>query len=221
MPLAVTPSQSSADDAVRDFGIAAEQLVAIPIGVDTTRFRPDAHSGPRAPGRIVAVCSADVPLKGLSVLLRAVAELPDDLDASLSVITKLQPSGTTEKLVAELGIAHRVTFLSGLTDEDVAQLLASAEVHCVPSLYEGFSLPAVEAMASGTALVATDTGALPEVVGRDGVAGVLVPPGNATALAVAIEHLLRDPAERARLGAAARVRAEEKFSWHATARATV
>lgn len=218
VPLAVTPSQSSADDAVRDFGLAPGQLIAVPIGVDTELFRP---RGPRVPGRIVTLTSADVPLKGLPVLLRAIAELPVEMEANLIVVTKLAPGGATEKLVADLGIGHRVSFVSGLDDDAVAELMASGEVACVPSLYEGFSLPAVEAMASGTALVATDAGALPEVVGRDGSAGMLVPAGDPVALAAALAVLLRDPAERARMGTAARQRAEQCFSWHATASATV
>jgi glycosyltransferase involved in cell wall biosynthesis len=214
----VTPSQSSADDTVRDFGVAAEQLALVPIGVDTELFR---DRGERVQGRIVTLCSADVPLKGLSVLLNALALVRADTDASLVVLTKATLSKETEKLIAELGIAHRVQFVSGLSNDEVAMLMSSAEVACVPSLYEGFSLPAVEAMASQTALVASNTGALPEVVGTDGTCGVLVPPGDAPALAAALSRLLNDPDARARLGTAGRARVEERFSWHATARATV
>ena len=216
--LLVTPSENSAQDSMRDFGVTRDQLALVPIGVDTEQFRP---RGDRVPGRIVAMCSADVPLKGLSVLLRAVAELPPERDAMLTVVTKPAPGGPTEKLVADLGIAHRVQFVSGLDDDEIAELMASAEVAVVPSLYEGFSLPAVEAMASGTPLVASDTSALPEVVGRDGSCGVLVPPGDPTALAAAIDDLMRDPARRAAMGVAARERAETRFSWMATAAQTV
>lgn len=217
IPFAVTPSQSSAVDAVRDFGLRAEQLVVVPIGVDTEQFRP---RGPRVPGRIVAMCSADVPLKGLSVLLQAMARLAPSVEAMLTVVTKPTPGGPTEKLVAELGLAHRVEFVSGLDDVEVAELMASAEIACVPSLYEGFSLPAVEAMASGTPLIASDVAAIPEVVGRDGSCGVLVPPGDVAALVAAIEQLWADPDRRAAMGIAARKRAEEKFSWTVTAQLT-
>lgn len=216
IPLLVTPSQNSALDAIRDFGVTRDQLALVPIGVDTEQFRP---RGERVAGRIVAMCSADVPLKGLSVLLRALAELPNE--TMLTVVTKPTPGGPTEKLVADLGIAHRVQFVSGLDDDEIAELMASAEVAVVPSLYEGFSLPAVEAMASGTPLVASDVAALPEVVGRDGSCGVLVPPGEPSALADAIDTLMRDPDRRAAMGLAARARAEERFSWMATAAQTV
>jgi glycosyltransferase involved in cell wall biosynthesis len=214
----VVPSLSSAQDAIRDFGLAPQQLHVVSMGVDTELFRP---RGPRVAGRIVALCSADVPLKGLAVLLRALAALPQEQDAQLTVVSRPVPGGKTEQLVAALGLSQRVHFASGLTDTDIAELMASAEVACVPSLYEGFSLPAVEAMASATALVASDVGALAEVVGRDGRAGVLVPAGDVGALTTAISGLLRDSARRAAMGAAARERVLERFSWTATAQATV
>lgn len=214
----LVPSLSSAQDATRDFGLQPHQLHVVPMGVDTELFRPRGH---RVPGRIVALCSADVPLKGLAVLLQALAALPHDQDAHLTVVSKPAPGGKTEQLVDTLGLSQRVHFVSGLTDTGIAELMASAEVACVPSLYEGFSLPAVEAMASGTALVASDVGALAEVVGRDGRAGVLVPAGDAAALTTVIGSLLCDPARRATIGAAGRARVEERFSWTATAQATV
>jgi glycosyltransferase involved in cell wall biosynthesis len=214
----VVPSRSSADDAIRDFGLQPHQLHVVPMGVDTELFRPRGH---RVPGRLVALCSADVPLKGLVVLLQALAALPHEQDAHLTVVSKPAPGGKTEQLVASLGLSQRVHFASGLTDTGVAELMASAQVACVPSLYEGFSLPAVEAMSSGTALVASDVGALSEVVGGDGRAGVLVPPGDAGALTKAIAGLLCDSTRRTAIGAAGRARVEERFSWTATAQATV
>jgi glycosyltransferase involved in cell wall biosynthesis len=214
----LVPSLSSAQDAIRDFGLEQRQLHVVPMGVDTELFRPRES---RVPGRIVALCSADVPLKGLAVLLRALAALPPDQDARLTVVSKPEPGGRTEQLVVELGLSERVHFTSGLTDTGIAELMASAQVACVPSFYEGFSLPAVEAMASGTALVASDVGALAEVVGRDGTAGVLVPAGDPAALMTAIRDLLRDSTLRNAIGTAGRERVAQRFSWTATARATV
>ena len=218
IPLAVTPSENSAIDAARDFGVRPDQLVSVPIGVDVEQFRP---RGARVPGRILAMCSADVPLKGLSVLLRALTHLPPERDVLLTVVTKPTPGGPTEKLVAELGLGHRVQFVSGLDDDQIGELMASAEVAVVPSLYEGFSLPAVEAMACGVPLVATTGGALPEVVGTDGETGILVPPGDAGALATTLLRVLDDAALRARVGAAGRKRALDKFTWRQTAIGTV
>jgi glycosyltransferase involved in cell wall biosynthesis len=165
--------------------------------------------------------SADVPLKGLAVLLRAVAALPESVHAELVAVAKPTAGGPTEKLVADLGLGTRVRFVNGLDDEELAGLMASAELAVVPSLYEGFSLPAVEAMASGTPLIASDVASLPEVVGRDGRCGVLVPPGDVERFAAAIADLLADPERRARMGVAGRERAVEQFSWTATAARTV
>jgi glycosyltransferase involved in cell wall biosynthesis len=113
-----------------------------------------------------------------------------------------------------------VQFVSGVTDERIVELYAEAEIAVVPSLYEGFSLPAVEAMACGAPLVATTGGALPEVVGLDGEAARCVPPTDPGALAGALRGLLTHPAERDRLGEAGRRRVLNRFTWKATAEGT-
>ncbi len=123
--------------------------------------------------------------------------------------------------MARLALEPHVEFLSGLSDAELVAELSRSEVAVVPSLYEGFSLPAVEAMACGVPLVATTGGALPEVVGPDGGAGLLVAPGDPAALATAIGRLLVDPALRARVGEAGRRRVLERFTWRHCAEATV
>jgi glycosyltransferase involved in cell wall biosynthesis len=214
----ITVSESSRDDAVADFGMRPEQFTVVPVGVDTEVFAP---RGPRIPGRIVCLSSADIPLKGVPVLLRAMAALPEESPAHLVVVSKLKRGGATERLVRDLDLGDRVRFVHGLTLEELAELIASAEIGCVPSLYEGFSFPAIEAMASGCAVVASDAGALPEVVGRDGRAGLLVPAGDSGALMVALEKLLADPGLRTRMGEAGRARVAERFSWTAIGAQTV
>jgi glycosyltransferase involved in cell wall biosynthesis len=119
-----------------------------------------------------------------------------------------------------LGLDGAVRFLSGISDEQLSELYGSAEVAVVPSLYEGFSLPAVEAMASGVPLVATTGGALPEVAGADGVTALLVEPNNPGALAAGLLLALSHPELRARLGAAGRERTLERFTWPVTASLT-
>jgi glycosyltransferase involved in cell wall biosynthesis len=114
-------------------------------------------------------------------------------------------------------LAERVTFTHGLSDEALSALLASAEMAVVPSLYEGFSLPAVEHMASGTPLVASRTGALPEVTGD---AAVLVTPGEDEELAAVMRRLHHSPAERDALADRALRRVRERFAWSAVAHAT-
>jgi glycosyltransferase involved in cell wall biosynthesis len=119
-----------------------------------------------------------------------------------------------------LGLNDVVTTITGVSDEDLARLYGEAEVAIVPSLYEGFSLPAIEAMSCGVPVVATTGGALPEVVGTSGETGLLVEPNNPEALVDAIRSLLDDPELRERLGAAGRQRVIERFTWQVTARGT-
>lgn len=219
LPELLTVSSTSAADIATDFEVDPARLRVVPLGVDTEVFRP--REGPRVAGRIVAIASADVPLKGVAHLLAAVAELRTERDVELQLVAKLERGGVTEKLIAELGIADIVTVSSGLTDAELAAVLAAAELVCIPSLYEGFSLPAVEAMASGTPVVASRAGALPEVLGDDGACAQLVPPGDAAALTQALGMLLDDPERRRRLGAAGRRRALDVYSWPAVAAQTV
>jgi len=210
----ITVSESSRTDICRDFRINYKNVHIVPLGVDTRLFRPRPDA-PRVKGRIVTVTSADSPLKGLPTLLRALAKVVTDRDAHLVVIGT--PADTTRQQVSQLAIGDKVTFTSGLPDEQFARLLASAEVAVVPSMYEGFSLPAVEHLASGTPLVASRAGALPEVVGD---AGALVAPGDPEELAAALRRLLDDDAARARLAASGLERVRERFAWPAVAAAT-
>jgi glycosyltransferase involved in cell wall biosynthesis len=119
-----------------------------------------------------------------------------------------------------LGLEGAVRFQSGISDDELSELYGSAEVAVVPSLYEGFSLPAIEAMASGVPLVATTGGALPEVAGTDNVTALLVEPNNPGALSAGLLRALGDPELRARIGAAGRKRTLERFTWPVTARLT-
>jgi glycosyltransferase involved in cell wall biosynthesis len=212
----LTVSESSRNDIVRDFKAASEDIHILPLGVDTRVFHP--REAPRVPGRIVAVASADSPMKGVSTLLRAVAKLATERDVHLVVVGKPTKDGPTDRLVRELSLGERVRFISGISDEELGELLASAETAVVPSLYEGFSLPAVEHMASGTPLVASRTGALPEVVGD---AAVLVEPGDVEELATTLRRLHDSAPERARVGEAGLQRVQERFAWPAVAAATV
>ncbi|NTY63738.1 glycosyltransferase family 4 protein [Mycolicibacterium sphagni] len=219
IPDLLTVSSSSATDIADDFGVSPQQLRVVPLGVDTDLFKPS--DKPRVPGRIIAISSADRPLKGIGHLLHAVAKLRAEHDLELQLVAKLEPNGPTEKLIAELGISDIVHTTSGLSDEDLAGLFASAEIACIPSLYEGFSLPAVEAMASGTPIVASRAGALPEVLGADGECADLVAPGDVNELIAALGRQLDSPERRQWLGTAGRRRALDVFSWESVAAQTV
>ncbi|SFD81425.1 Glycosyltransferase involved in cell wall bisynthesis [Actinopolyspora alba] len=219
IPRVLTVSESSAEDIVRDFAVERANLRVVPLGVDPEVFRPPHR--PRVPGRIVAMASADTPMKGIGTLLEAVAKLRTERAVELVLVAKPTKGGPTERLIEELAIGDVVRTVSGLTDERLAELFGSAEIACVPSLYEGFSLPTVEAMACGTPLVASRAGAIPEVVGPDGTTAELVPPGDAEALAAGLGTLLADPSRRAALGEAGRQRVLTRYSWSSVAAATV
>lgn len=215
----VTVSSNSAADIATDFGVDPDRIVTIPLGVDTDRF----HCGrEREPGRLVCVASADQPLKGVPILLRALAKVrKEHPEVRLTLVSKLKPKGEAARLLDSLGLRDVVDLVSGVDDDELAALVGSAEVSVVPSMYEGFSLPAVEAMSSGCALIATAAGALPEVVGTDDSAARLVTPGDVDELAREISALLADPVERARLSEGGRARVIERYSWAAVARRTV
>jgi glycosyltransferase involved in cell wall biosynthesis len=219
LPRLITVSSSSANDICRHMGARPEQLAVVPVGVDPAHFRP-LPGVERVPGRIMTTASADVPLKGLLPLIEAVAKVRTERPAELVVVGQPRDGSLVPATVERLGLEGAVHVAGAVDDARMVELWAEAEVAVVPSLYEGFSLPAVEAMACGVPLVATTGGALPEVVGRNGETALLVPPGDPGALAAAIGRLLDDASLRDRLGRAGRARVLERFTWQATARAT-
>lgn len=219
MPSIITVSESSRGDIVREFGVDPARVRTIPLGVAPIMLEHPATE--RVPGRIVAMASADTPLKGIPTLLRAVARLRQQRRLELVIVSKPRPGGPTERLVSELDLGRTVRFVAGLSGPELAELLGSAEIACVPSLYEGFSLPTVEAMARATPLVVSRAGAIPEVVGPAGECALIVEPGDEVALADAIGSLLDDPTQRARMGAAGLDRAVARFSWRTVAEETV
>ena len=167
------------------------------------------------------MASADAPMKGIATLLEAFAKLRVERDVQLLLVTRRVPGGRTEQLLDSLGIAEHVSFVHGLSDAELVEVMGSAELACVPSLYEGFSLPTAELMACEPPLVVSRAGAIPEVVGPDGECADLVTPGDVGELERAIAALLDDPERRERMGAAGRERASTGFSWEAVARGTV
>ncbi|MER6623711.1 glycosyltransferase family 4 protein [Streptomyces sp. NPDC000931] len=221
LPSVLTVSGSSRQEIVDDLGVRQDRIHVVHIGADTDLFAPD-PSVPVVPGRIVTTSSADVPLKGLVFLVEALAKVrAEQPDAHLVVVGKRPVEGPVAQAVERYGLEGAVEFVKGISDAELVDLVRSAQVACVPSLYEGFSLPAAEAMATGTPLVATTGGAIPEVAGRDGETCLAVPPGDAGALAAALTRLLGDPELRARLGAAGRERVLRHFTWARAAQGTV
>ncbi len=217
----VTVSESSLADVVADHGVDPARLRVVHVGVDGSRFRP-LPSVARVPGRIMTTASADVPMKGLAYLLVALAKIRTERpDAELVVIGQPTAEGPVARALDSLGIVDAVRFVSGVSDERIVELYAEAELAVVPSLYEGFSLPAIEAMAAGVPVVATTGGAIPEVVGKDGDTALLVEPGDSDALFAKLRWARDEPDLRRTVGARGRQRVVDHWSWKHTAVKTV
>ena len=219
MPRIVVVSENSITDINKDMGVSRDRMRLVPVGVDPDLFKPQPHIA-REPGRLITTASADVALKGLSYLLEAMALLRKDRDIRLTIIGKPRP-GHSMDLIDSLGLRPHIDFVSGVTDERIVELYAEAELAVVPSLYEGFSLPAIEAMSTGICLVATDGGALPEVTGTHNETVLQCPAANAEALAAAIAAGLDSAELRARIGEAGRQRVVSRWTWKHCAELTV
>ncbi|MGB5325861.1 MAG: glycosyltransferase family 4 protein, partial [Pseudomonadales bacterium] len=211
----VTVSEQSQADIEIAFRRPASRTPIMYNGIDTETFRrlPDIE---RAQQLLITTASADQPLKGLRYLLKALARLrKKHRGLELLVIGKLKDGGSTHKLLRRLHLEDSVSFLSGISTDELVLHYNRATLAITPSLYEGFGLPAGEAMACETPVISSDGGALPEVVGD---AGLLVRAGDSDALARAIDELLSDDSRRAALGRAGRIRILAQFSWQEKAR---
>ena len=217
----ITVSENSFSDIVTDHKVDPHRMHIVPVGVDPELFVPKPEIKRRA-GMLITTASADVAMKGLRYLLEAVAKLRTERpEVTLTVIGRPKEGGESARTIAAMGLEDAVTFVSGVSDERIVELYAEAEVAVVPSLYEGFSLPAIEAMSTGIPLVATTGGAIPEVVGTDGDTAFSVTPGDSGALAHKIGYVLDHPRVAARVGAAGRQRVIDLWSWRHTAERTV
>jgi glycosyltransferase involved in cell wall biosynthesis len=211
-----TVSRASASDIVRDFGIARGAIRVVENGVDLGVFRPQPEVVRRA-DVLICVISATAPLKGFRYLLEAFAELRRRRPQLILKVVGSDGRTATRRRIRELGLEGAVQFTGPLSDREIAGAYAEATLAVVPSLYEGFGLPAAEAMACEVPVVSTRAGALPEVVGPDGHAGVLVPPAESEALARSIAALLDAPERRRAMGAAGRRRVQDLFAWRRAA----
>jgi glycosyltransferase involved in cell wall biosynthesis len=173
--------------------VSLDRMRLVPVGVDPDLFKP-IPSVARKPHHLITTASADVALKGLAYLLEAVAKLRTERDIHLTIIGKPR-AGASADLITSLGLSDCITYVSGVSDERIVELYAESTLAVVPSLYEGFSLPSIEAMSTGICLVATTGGALPEVTGREQL--------------------------RIKIGAAGRTRVVERWSWRHCASLTV
>ncbi len=221
LPRHLTVSQNSKRDIIAQMGVRPETMHIVHVGVDQNQFRPMPHIT-KVPGRLVSTASSDVPLKGLIYLIEALAKVRVSRpDAHLVIIGRPRHRSAIPKMIERLGLEGAIEFVSGVTDERIVELYNEAEAAVVPSLYEGFSLPAIEAMCAGTPLVATTGGALPEVAGTSGETALLCKPADSEALAANILTMLGDADMRAKIGDAGRNRVLDRFTWKLCAEGTV
>jgi glycosyltransferase involved in cell wall biosynthesis len=201
------------------FGVPRKKIRVVYNGLDSREFAP-IPGLPKKPGNLIFVGNSEDRKKGLLYLLQSLLYLPEKV--TLTVVDGGAPQRSFAPLLTETyRIKHRVRFTGKICPGELARLYGQAEIAVVPSLYEGFGFPAAEAMACELPVVACAAGALPEVVGNDGAAGILVPPRDARALARAILRLLNDADLRERMGRRARLRILRQFSWENSARQMV
>ena len=213
----ITVSESSKEDISHDHKVDVNKIHVVPIGIDTDFFAPQTDIE-RIPGRIVSTASADVPLKGQKFLLEAIAKVRDEFPhVHLELVGKQREGSTTAETLNQLGLDDIVRFNQGISYKELVNLLASAEVAIVPSLYEGFSIPAIEALSCGAPLIASTGGALPEVAGPHLETCLAVPPGDSDALADQIKYAFQNPDLCRKIGLAGRQRVIEKWSWRESA----
>lgn len=217
LPRVITVSDCARKDICREFNIPENRFSIVPNGINTDLFFPVPEIE-REKNRVIVTNSADTPLKGLHYLLEAIARISKIRDIHLVVVGMPKKNGIVEKLVRQLDIANRITFTGRITNEEFVLQYARATVAVVPSVYEGFGLPAGEAMACGVPVISTTGGALPEVVGD---AGILVPPADSGALECAILKVMDNPEHAAQIGDAGYRRVQQHLTWKAAAGKTV
>jgi glycosyltransferase involved in cell wall biosynthesis len=223
----ITVSQSSTRDTRQFFKVPADKFRVVYNGIDTEIYNRNREASQNRDG-LIMVANTDDRKKGILYLLQALQMLEkdkiqltivDDAERHSSYVEDVGPLPSYGfKLVRKLNLDGMVHFTGRLTREELAQHYSAAQIAVVPSLYEGFGIPAAEAMACGTPVIATTGGALPEVVGG---AGILVPPRSADALAAAIKQLLNDKQAQQRMSEAGSKRVKEKFNWEQAARKTL
>lgn len=213
----ITVSDAAKKDIGYSFNIPAKRFRVIPNGINTEQFFP-LDGIKREQNRLIVTNSADIPLKGLYYLLEAVAGLSKKRSLKLVVIGSPKKNGGIEKKIRQLNIGHLVQFTGRVNHKEFVRQYAKASIAVIPSVYEGFGIPAGEAMACGVPVVSTTGGALPEVVGD---AGILVPPADSRALQKALLDLMDNPEHATRLGKLGYDRIQSQFTWKSAAQKTV
>ncbi len=217
----VTVSECSRRDLMEQMGIPEDRITVIHQGVDLEKFSPSTASPVKRfefTPYVLCVAGTD-PTKNVRSLIEAFSKLRPEIRSQhhLVLVGDVQKNKELQQCVQEQGIADRTVFTGVVSDTQLAEFYQHASVFVFPSLYEGFGLPVLEAMACGCPVITSNTSSLPEVVGG---AGMLVNPRDREELIEAMTKVLTDAVLAGTLCKSGREQAE-KFSWEKTARATV
>jgi glycosyltransferase involved in cell wall biosynthesis len=211
-------SQPSKEDVVSEFRVKEENITVIPNGIDLETFRPSPVKK-SLDYSIVTTASADIPLKGLRHLILAMPRVIRKFPlTSLTVIGKAPKKSKLDKLIDDLNLKDRVTFKSGMTEEEIVNIYHTSDIAVIPSLYEGFGFGAGEAMACGIPLISTDAGGLKQVIGDS---AIKIKAGSVEEIEEGILKLFTEETTRKELSEKGRQRMEELFDWKIAAKAYV
>ena len=211
----ITPSHSSKIDISDEFSVNKDFIDVVHNGIDTRTFKPNDNKN-RIKNRIITTASADVPLKGLKYLIKALPKIISLYpDTELVVIGKAKNNGETMKLIKKLNLLPHIHFKSNLKEEDIVDLYASAELAVIPSLYEGFGFGAGEAMSCGLPLISTLSGGLKDIVKGSCYE---IEPGSSVEIENAVIDLFDNQEEMKRVALLGRKRILEKFNWRQAAK---
>jgi glycosyltransferase involved in cell wall biosynthesis len=212
----ITDSEHSLREITESFSLPADRFKLIYCGVDQHIFREE-PGAVRPDNRILVINSGDTPLKGLKYLMEAVAEIRKRRNVELVIVGTPMRRGYTEGVIEDLGLGDCVKYTGKIDTDELVRYYSSATMVVVPSIYEGFGLPAAEAMSCGTPVISTTAGALPEVVGD---AGILIPPGDTRAIVEAVTGLLDNENKRKVMGVSGKERVARLFNWDNAAKQT-
>ena len=211
-------SQPSKEDVISEFKVKEENVTVIPNGIDIETFKPLSDS--KTLGyKIVTTASADIPLKGLRHLILALPRVLRKYPfTNLTVIGKSPKKSKLNKLIDDLNLEDKITFKSGIAEDEIVKIYHNSDIAVIPSLYEGFGFGAGEAMACGVPLISTDSGGLKQVIGES---ALKIKPGSVEEIEENIIKLFNEEETRNELSRRGRERMEELFDWKITAKAYI
>ena len=203
-------SGPSKQDIVKEFQVEQNKIEIILNGIDVEKFVPNEKEKNEG-YRLITTASADIPLKGLKYLIKALPGIIENFpDTSLDVIGKSPSDSKIRQLIGELGLEEKIQFHSGISSEEIVNLYHASTVAVIPSLYEGFGFGAGEAMSCGVPLISTHSGGLRDVV-ED--CALKIQPESVRDIQEAVIQLFQNPTQRRELSEKGRKRIEEHFDW--------